>query len=230
MFEHAFASDAAREASAFLVNRGSSIGRQRALRTLRRVFPAKFEFYDAESRVAIWSHLVPRESVILTPQDPGQKQGSVTVEYLVVGDLPGCNMNAGLWTLEIPDHALHRLVERDRHADLYDTLFDAHKNLLAVRLDEGRTSNIYLRAGRGAFAGEFIFANDISDLRPIYRSIIMYFRPRTWLHEDQLGKGQDPLLFGEPRLGAGPLLPMPLRQLDINGRNLVVRSILGKVA
>lgn len=185
----------------------SSTGRRRALSKLTAAFgPVCFTC----GPYAVWTVLRPRESVIRTPRDAGQAQDAVVVDFVVAGpSRDGCYLQAGLWTLEIPDHALHRLVQRYRTADIRAVILNAHQNLLlAARLPEPE-ENVHLPAGPGAFAGQMVYGVTENSER------MVYFRPRTWLHEVMLDGSEETLVPGDRALGNGILLPSPLRHIDI---------------
>lgn len=205
--------EASREAARW-ANCGS-LGRARALRNLRRLFgPQDCHVQDRP----VWAHLRPRDAVILTPNDPGQAQDAVVVEYVTItgdGDL-----ETGLWTLEVPDHALLRCAQRFREINLRDAILDAHRNLLAIRCDPLPTGDVLIGAGPGAFVGQMIYGQEVKG------GVVVYFRPRTWLHEDQIQDHRVWLTDAGP--GApwadGPLTPFPLREITVEGSSLSVRK------
>lgn len=194
-----------------------TLGRARALRDLRRLF-GPTDCHVAETPV--WAHLRPREAVILTPGDPGQTQDAVVVEYVTI-DKDG-DLETGLWTLEVPEHALLRAAQRFRGLDLRAAILDAHRNLLAVRQDPLPLGDVLVRAGPGAFVGQMVYGTEVKKM-----DLMVYFRPRTWLHEDQI---QDHRIWltdtgdGAPWV-TGPLAPYPLRSLRIEGGALVSRKV-----
>ena len=202
-FESAEASrEAARWASC------NTKGRARALAKLIRWFgPVDRYVHD----MPVWAHLRPRDAVIVIPNDPGQTQSAVVLEYMTVsgeGDL-----ETGLWTLEVPDHALIRAAQRSRGLDLRAAILDAHRHLSAIRCDPLPQGDVLVRAGPGCFVGQMIYGQEIKG------GIVVYYRPRTWLHEDQLGDGQDPLPTDGPGQpwADGPLLPFPHRRITVAG-------------
>ena len=107
--------------------RSSRSGRERAFARIKQAFGPGAILESAnlgrndKSRV-IWSIMKPRGSVAVIdalPEDtPESKRASlaqdcVTVNYIMVGWLEGRPIMAeGGWTLEVPDHALGRAVER----------------------------------------------------------------------------------------------------------------------
>jgi hypothetical protein len=99
-----------------LASRGSRTGPGRAFAKLHRGFAGHGLLegvrLDGTAPLAVWSVLNPRKAVTVNTDDPALQQNCVVVEYLLAGPLPaGMPTNActGLWTLEVPDHALGRL-------------------------------------------------------------------------------------------------------------------------
>ena len=116
-------------------------------------------------------------------------QDCVTLNYVVVGtDM--INVAEGLWTLEVPDHALGRAVERSRFLHPEVLIRDAHKNLLELPtsiLDRKHINgeSFYIKAGAGCFVAYFRIHPDVS-IGKITSSV----RVVTWLDNDQLGADQ----------------------------------------
>jgi hypothetical protein len=218
------------------VRRGSLKGRARDFENLRRRLADSAVLegvrLDGPDPLAVWVVLKPREAIAKAVMasggeenlpEPRDAQDCVVVEYLVVGALPEViGYAAGLWTLEITDYALGRLLQRSPGADLDGVLLDAHHAALRARLDDvtGTPANpkrlILLPAGTGVFRCEIRMGPDVS----ADRTLSLYLFAHTWLHNDQLHTDQTPLLvdgtLGE-RLGEGFLLPVPLRRLIKTG-------------
>jgi hypothetical protein len=211
------------------VKRNSDSGRQRALAKLRQAFEpaAKLETVRIEGKhpYAIWSILKPRDPVSINADDAsGRNQFCVTLNYIMAGFLPvlgTINCAEGLWTLEIPDHALGRAVERSGMLQPETIIRDAHRNLLElpgqlVALNNGAIDpkrGFYVKAGAGAFRCNFVLAEDVSIAEELGCSI---FTP-TWIDNARLYEDQIPLCEkGESgqRLGDSWLLPMPLRWIS----------------
>ena len=154
-------------------------------------------------------------------------QDCVTVNYIFVGCLGGMAIKAeGGWTLEVPDHALGRAVERSRLLQPETIIRDAHRNLLdlPVALAEQQNSHergVYIKAGAGAFAGHLVIRPDIST----GDQLSAHVRVKTWLSEDQLHDDQVVLSEkGEPgqRLGDSWLKPRPLVKIEQTSAGLKV--------
>jgi hypothetical protein len=201
--------------------KNSKIGRQRALQKAQKMLPgAKLEL--TTKHVTIWSLLHPREAVISNPSHPGEKQDAVTMDFLVSGekllekDTLVCYR--GLWDLEIPDHALARMIHRSPNIDIRKAIYEAHYWLLnAKRIVPmpGLEEVFYLPAGDGVFLGHIISA--IGD---DHDGVIFYFRARTWLHKDQLYDNQISLPQDDKEcFGVFEMLPGPLRLIKESDDN-----------
>lgn len=194
----------------------SGLGRDRVVRRMTGRFGGPAAVMPS---CVVWLLLRPRDAVIATPRDPGQVQDAVVTEYLVVGERARGWCETGLWSLEVPDHALHRAAERHRGIDLRAALIEAHAALLRVSEDAVPPpgSDALVRAGPGVFAGQFIYG-----LEDRARDPMVYFRARTWLHADQLAEGQESLREGTPALGISLMLPAPLRKVRLTPRGMEV--------
>jgi hypothetical protein len=181
--------------------------------------------FTGSAPLALWAALAPRNAVTVTPATESQKQDCVAVNYVLVGALGGPGIGGmiadGLWSVEISDHALLRVLQRDPAAELDAVLLGVHRSALwlsndiataadaAAAAGEGRASG-FLPAGDGVFICEFNAATDRSNWQKM-----LGVRAVTWLHDDQLHDDQRPEPEGKPgdRLGEGLLLPVPLRRV-----------------
>jgi hypothetical protein len=141
-------------------------------------------------------------------------QDSVVVQYLIVGGRKNRGkLSRGLWSLEVPDHALMRLVQRDRKADIGKVILEAHNAALWMpytRAPKNTRVGFNLPAGKGVFMCRMYHADHESTKRPV-----VAIRPWTWLHHDQMTEGQDRLTVTRAppgqTMGDTSLLPRPLR-------------------
>jgi hypothetical protein len=145
----------------------------------------------------LYTVLRPRDSGLIDRVDPSDDQLVVAVEYLVVGvSARSDGWAKGLWTMEIPDHALHRIYQREPRADLTQVLLDGHRNALLLRVEQLRPYNsacghqgFLLKAGPGALV-TLLWHNGAGQ---------HYLRPETWLSDDALAPGRVVLApDGEP--------------------------------
>jgi hypothetical protein len=197
--------------------RGSHTGRQRAFARIRQALAAHGAVLEGarlegKAPLAVWSMLKPRLSVAVMPASPSEAQGCVAVNYLLLGVLPDERGAAdGLWTLEVPDHALGRLLQRSS-ADPTGCILAAHHAALRLPVAavvRNEATEFLFAAGPGVFVCETRMGADMdAKLSPRMR-----LRVRTWLADDMLRDDQKPLadagLTGA-RLGDGWLLPAPL--------------------
>jgi len=197
--------DDALESAAFK----KGVGRDRAIKKIRRSLPG-LRLETLGHDYTVWSFLAPCEPLIQNAEDAGQRQRAVSANFLVAGRIDDhFVVRMGMWTLEIPDHALHRLVQRWPRGDLTKALWDSHKGILAAASmnplpEYGRY--FYLPAGAGVWAGQFVSGTGATD-----GEFLIFFRARTWLHEDQLYEEQEMLSPGTPSMGEREMLPYALR-------------------
>ena len=197
--------------------RGSTSTRQRAYHRLCVLFgPGAFNegvTLQRNKSLAIWSYLKPRDPVTSKTREDAPEnvraslaQDCVTVNYIVAGT-PHMIIADGLWTLEVPDHALGRAVERSQYLHPETLIREAHTNLLSLPVE--RVNDIhYIKAGPGCFAGRL----SATGKEKTYGSSI-HVRVQTWLSDDMMGDDQKPITeVGAPgrRLGDSVLLPRPL--------------------
>ena len=156
----------------------------------------------------LFTILRPRATGLLDKDDPGDFQDVVAIEYLIVGTTARSDgWSRGLWTMEVPDHALHRIFHREPRADLTQILLDGHRNALALRVEQVRPyakQVFWLKAGNGVFAA-LLWDNGSGQL---------YLRPETWIADDGLYSNRTVLApDAEPgeRMGDRLLMPSALR-------------------
>ena len=200
-------------------------GRRRAFEKIKRALGpgAVLEEVRLEKRgkaYAVWSILKPRAAVTLAAAENASDeeraslaQDCVTLNYIVIGT-SDILVTEGLWTLEVPDHALGRAVERSGLLNPETIIRNAHRNLLDLptsvltNTSLNGDSGAFIKAGAGCFAGRIGLAADRSG------DMDVHVRTKTWLdenqmHDDQIvlsGKGEE-----GSRLGDGWLKPAPFR-------------------
>jgi hypothetical protein len=212
--------------------RGSEAGRRRAFQRVN-VLVQRFGHLQevrltGRAPLALWAALTPRDAVTVNPATEGEKQDCVAINYVLVGALAGPGRGGmiadGLWSVEISDHALLRVLQRAPAADLDAMLLGVHRSALRLSNDiateadaaaaagEERPSGFLVPAGDGVFICEFNAAIDRSNWQKM-----LGVRAVTWLHNDQLHDDQRPEPEGKPgdRLGEGLLLPVPLRRVSL---------------
>ena len=221
--------------------KSAKTGRKRAFESINKMLGpgATLETVNLgrnSKSLAVWSILKPRDSVMVVTDDRSFSHGEreslsqdcVTVNYVLIGrqEMFVCE---GLWTLEVPDHALGRAVERSGFLHPGALIREAHLTLLnlpnAVLQDSNvldtQSSGIYVKAGNGCFAGHLFVATDVSQAG----RHSAHFRVKTWLDQNQLSERQIiKSEKGEPgqTWGDGILKPTPLRRIVVSGNKLEV--------
>lgn len=148
-----------------LVNRGDELKTNADLRAEHRAFFAanlerrmrELKMSQSDLARAVW------QETRLTKAEIGSlTQDCVSVNYSYVGVRDGLIYTGeGLWTLEVPDHALGRAVKRSRLLTPETIIREAHRNVLGAPL-KGARRNGYIKAGAGCFAVELIGGKDVS--------------------------------------------------------------------
>jgi hypothetical protein len=198
-------------------------GQQRALAKLKNTLKeARFVQCRLESPAyALRAILKPRGSIIcdVPGVDAGRLQDCVVVAGLPAGrlSLPDGTPHfgiagPGIWTIEVQDHALGRLLQRDPGADIDAVLWGAHQTALNMHIDKPVDTNFWLPTGNGGFVAQMVGTRTQQN----DGEFGFHVQCRTWLHNDQLDKAKIPVAttntFGE-RMGDNFLLPVPLRHL-----------------
>jgi hypothetical protein len=222
-----------------MIRRSSHTGRRRAFDKLARLLGPGVVLeglrLDGKQPLALWSILKPRVAVTVdAPPESGLAQDCVTVDYILAGimpDAPNGGIATGSWSLEVPDHALGRCIQR---SGLLPSaiIAEAHHNLLGLRvaivmlgnkLDSGR--RFLIKAGPGGFVCHLHVGRDRSSGR-----IDVMAHADTWVADDMLRDDQTLLADdGEPgeRLGDFWLLPAPLRRIVKDGLETISLTKLG---
>ena len=99
----------------------SPIGRQRVLAKLAREIGTAAHYegvrLSGSYPAAVWSRLRPQGAVIKST-DPSEQQDCITVDYVAAGGFAtGIGDASGIWTIEVADHALGRMLQRSPSAD-----------------------------------------------------------------------------------------------------------------
>jgi hypothetical protein len=214
------------------------LGRRRAFNKLAQMLGPGVTLetvrLDGKFPLAVWSILKPRDAVIVnaTPES-GNAQDCVTVNYVLAGAMPhrpAGDIGEGLWTLEVPDHALGRCIKRclERGIDPSPTAIirEAHHNLLRLRAAAVMPDNVLgsghrflVKAGPGGFVCQLRFAPDVS-----HGNYDVHVFAGTWLADDMLHEDQVLLVDdGKPgeRLIDRWLVPALLRHIVKLERKMV---------
>jgi hypothetical protein len=221
-FDRAYRSPIVLAMVADFAKRSSAKGRRRAFDKIHRSYGPGVTLeglrLDGNHPLAVWSILKPRDAVTVdAPIESGKAQNCVTVNYVVAGMLgnPRADCGEGLWTLEVPDHAIGRAISAGMQPSAIIT--EAHHNLLqlaatAIAPDgSGNCEHRFLvKAGSGGFICHIAIGEDIS----LNGDFCAHVRADTWITEGMLHSDQTLLVGnGKPgeRLGDSYLLPAPFR-------------------
>lgn len=233
-FDKAYTSDELKHLAVEMV-KCPRAGRKRAFEKINTMFGpgVTLETVNIAKRnqsLAVWSILKPRNSVAVTedlidlPDDKiaSLSQDCVTVNYVLIGT-SDILVAEGTWTLEVPDHALGRAVERSRLLHPEVIIREAHLSILGLPNAVLQQPNLtddeagaYIKAGAGCFAGYLRMGPDVS----IGYQYTLHVRVKTWIDDDQLFEDQIALSGkGEPgdQLGDGWFKPQPLRHIQRTG-------------
>jgi len=172
--------------------RRRGVARQRVLKTNRRTFPGT-EIKVVRGDILEISWLAPSPPVIADPKRHGERQECTLVCYCVAWPSPPFGIRlCSAWSLEVPDHAAGRFLQRaGDNADFRSALFEAANyfyaaDMTAVTPHVGRGTNIYVPTGGGAFVGTVVGAKSSG-------SHFLYARAATWLDRTMLRPDQVPL-------------------------------------
>jgi len=165
--------------------------RQRLLKDNRNAFPdAQIKVVHGNILEISW--LTPSPPVLADPKDRSQRQDCTLASFCVAWPtLSGIRL-CSAWSLEVPDHAGGRYLQRaGNDADFRSALFEAGNHfyaadVAAVSPHIGRNTDIYLPAGGGCFVCTCIGARSGANK-------FVYARAATWIDETMLRPDQVPL-------------------------------------
>jgi hypothetical protein len=166
------------------------VGKARALNKLKILLaPAQLITVDDRTLIGNWLH--PRGSLIIS-DDPSDRQDCIVVSYL------HCHANRRTFTayracsIECPDHATARMLQRAPGTDITLALRQAHSAFLGADLDEvlhhvKNTETFYLPCADGLLVCTGVVGNDSKGQRWIYA------RARTWISNAMKRPDQQPI-------------------------------------
>jgi hypothetical protein len=147
----------------------------------------------------------------------GREQDCVTCTYIVVARTQRAEgRNGGGITFEAPDHALGRLLQRNRDADPAAAMWEANEVFMAASFDAfkdcTRTKReFYLPTTGGAFLCEPIASKDPNG------RLMLHARARTWLASDMLRPDQVPIPIATETDEDPPMLVSIFMRLMMDG-------------
>jgi hypothetical protein len=172
--------------------RRHGLPRKHLLADTRRMLPDAMIRIVPKDIVDI-SWLSPRLPLIANPSHPGEMRNCILICHLVAFPVgPKAVKMRCAWSLEVPDHASARFLQRASGADLRAALFEAGTAFIAAEAAPiiplvGRDASIYLPAGPGVFVASVIGAQTSDGTKYIYA------RAGTWIERVRLGIDQVPL-------------------------------------
>ncbi len=166
------------------------MARQRILANVRRSFPGA-QIKIAHKDILEISWMAPSPPVIANPKNPAEQQQCLLVCYCAAWPTPFGIRLSSAWSLEVPDHAAGRFLQRAGDANFRSALFSAANHFYgsdmnAVQPHVGMNSDIYLPAGGGCFVCTVIGAKSGTNN-------FLYARAATWIDETMLRPDQQPL-------------------------------------
>jgi hypothetical protein len=173
--------------------RRRGMARQRVLADARRALPGA-EIKVVHKDVLEISWLAPSPPVIASPKDHGQRQECTLACYAVAWPTPPFGIKVcSAWSLEVPDHAGGRYLQRAGDAtDFRAALFEAANHFHAADIGSvvphvGSGTDIYLPTAGGAFLCTVVGAKSGGG------KSFLYARAATWIDGTMLRADQVPL-------------------------------------
>jgi hypothetical protein len=172
-------------------SRKGDVGAQRTFAKLRHHFhPATVERLQ---KGILWSWLDPRGAMLADAKDVGETQDAILVRYGLAWVVKKRHLAAyEAFTLEAPDHALARMLQRSPGTDIREALHQAHHHLFkasasAVGRHVEEQTRLYLPCGPGLLICEALRASTPSGL------VYVFCRGRTWISADMVRPDQTPI-------------------------------------
>jgi hypothetical protein len=181
-------------------SRKGDVGRQRTFAKLRHHFyPATVERLQ---NGILWSWLDPRGAMLLDPRDEGESQDAILVRYGLAWVVRKRDLVAyEAFTLEAPDHALARMLQRAPGTDIKAALHQAHHHMFqasaqAVSRHVEEQTRLYLPCGPGLLICEALRASTPSGL------VYVFCRGRTWIADNMVRPDQQPIAAAPSGVGS----------------------------
>jgi hypothetical protein len=172
-------------------SRKGDVGRVRTFSKLRHhLHPATVERLQ---KGILWSWLDPRGAMLIDPKDEGETQDAILVRYGLAWVVKKRDLVAyEAFTLEAPDRALARMLQRAPGTDIREALHQAHHALFrasaqAVGRHVEEQTRLYLPCGPGLLICEALRASTPSGL------VYVFCRGRTWIAANMLHPDQRPI-------------------------------------
>jgi hypothetical protein len=167
------------------------VGRARALAKLRKHLDLANITFPRQG--IMWSWLAPRGCMLIDPKNEGEAQDAILVRYGFAWierkrELHGYEA----FSIELPDHATARLVQRAPDINLPRVLMEAQDQFFAadvatVSRHVAHGTALYLRCGPG-----LLICEAISGITPS-KMEYWYARARTWISDSMIRPDQIPI-------------------------------------
>jgi hypothetical protein len=175
------------------------VGRARALAKLRKHLDLADITFPRGG--IMWSWLAPRGCMLIDPKNEGEAQDAILVRYGFAWIERKRELNGyEAFSIEVPDHATARLVQRAPDVNLPRVLMEAQgaffqADVATVSRHVAHGTALYLRCGPG-----LLICEAISGITPS-KMEYWYARARTWISDSMIRPDQIPIA---PAVGDAP--------------------------
>jgi hypothetical protein len=175
------------------------VGRARALAKLRKHFPLATITFPHQG--IMWSWLAPRGCMLIDPKSHGEAQDAILVRYGFAWIERKRELNGyEAFSIEVPDHALARLIQRAPDINLPRVLMEASDQFFAadvatVSRHVAHGTSLYLRAGPGLLICKAIDGATPSKMN------YWFAQARRWISDSMIRPDQKPIA---PAVGDAP--------------------------
>jgi hypothetical protein len=172
-----------------------AVGRARALAKLRKHLDLAHISFPRQG--IMWSWLAPRGCMLVNPETEGEAQDAILVRYGFAWIQRRRELNGyEAFSIEVPDHATARLVQRFSDVNLprvlmeaQDQFFAADAALVGRHVVQGMP--LYLRAGPGLLICRAIDGRTPSGIT------YSFAQARTWISDSMIRPDQTPIAPAE---------------------------------
>jgi hypothetical protein len=188
------------------------VGRARALAKLRKHLDLADITFPRQG--IMWSWLAPRGCMLIDPKNEGEAQDAILVRYCFAWIERKRELNGyEAFTLEVPDHATARLLQRAPDINLPRVLMEAQDAFFAadvatVSRHVAHGTSLYLRCGPGLLICEAIDGRTPSGIN------YWFARARTWISDSMIRPDQIPIA---PAVGDSPSMLTLMTALVLRG-------------
>jgi hypothetical protein len=188
------------------------VGRARALAKLRKHFPLATITFPRQG--IMWSWLAPRGCMLIDPKDESEEQDCILLRYGFAWIERKRELNGyEAFSIEVPDHATARLLQRAPDVNLPRVLMQAQDefflaSVATVSRHIAHNVPLYLRCGPGLLICQAI------DGRPPSGINYWFARARTWISDSMIRLDQIPIA---PAVGDDPSMLTLMTALVLRG-------------